>query len=193
MARPREFDADEALDKAMRLFWAKGYHDSSIRDVVDRTGVNYYGLYEVFKNKHGLLLAALDRYRNTVTAAFGMALKSAAPTPEGLLGAFDCLFELLTTEDGQVGCLMCTVATELAPHDDDVAAKVRSHFGLLTDHFRDWLDRADSAGASPPETERRDAAAFLATTAYSLALLLRAGFDRTQVRRQAETAIAAVV
>ena len=193
MARPREFDADEALDKAMRLFWAKGYHDSSIRDVVDRTGVNYYGLYEVFKNKHGLLLAALDRYRNTVTAEFGLALKSAAPTTQGLLGAFDRLFDLLTTEDGQVGCLMCTVATELAPHDDAVAAKVRSHFGLLTDHFRDWLDRAGHAGASPPETERQDAAAFLAMTAYSLALLLRAGFDRAQVRRQAETAIAAVV
>ena len=193
MARPREFDADEALDKAMRLFWAKGYHDSSIRDLVDRTGVNYYGLYEVFKSKHGLLMAALDRYRNTVTAAFGMALKSAPPTPEGLLGAFDRLFELLTTEDGQVGCLMCTVATELAPHDAAVAAKVRSHLSLLTDHFEGWLDRADRAGARTSETERRPAAAFLATTAYALALLLRAGLDRAQVRRQAEIAISAAV
>ena len=190
MARPREFDADEALDKAMGLFWAKGYHDSSIRDLVDRTGVNYYGLYEVFKNKHGLLMAALDRYRGTVTAAFGAALKSAAPTPTGLLGAFDRLFELLTTEDGQVGCLMCNAAIELAPHDDAVAAKVRSHLHLLTDHFEAWLDRA---GTPVPQTDRRDAAAFLATTAYSLALLLRAGFDRAHVRRQAETAIAAVI
>ena len=68
MARPREFDADEALDKAMHLFWAKGYYDTSIRDLVEATGVNYYGLYGTFESKHGLFLAALDRYRAKVTS-----------------------------------------------------------------------------------------------------------------------------
>lgn len=189
MARPREFDAEEALDKAMGLFWAKGYHDSSIRDLVDRTGVNYYGLYSVFDSKHGLFLAALDRYRNTVTAEFGAALKAAPATKAGLLGAFDRLFDLLTTADGQVGCLMCNSATEMAPHDRQVAAIVRSHLALLRDLFGEWLARAARSG------RRRDTAAladFLAGTVYTLALLLRAGFDRAHVRRQAEIAIGAI-
>ena len=68
MARPKEFEPQEALDKAMRQFWAKGYHDTSIRDLTARTGVNQYGLYGVFGNKLGLYLSALDRYRDTVTA-----------------------------------------------------------------------------------------------------------------------------
>ena len=193
MARPREFDADEALDRAMRLFWAKGYHDSSIRDLVEHTGVNYYGLYGVFKSKHGLLLAALDRYRQTVTAEFAEALKSAEPTAEGILGAFDRLYNLLTGEHGQVGCLMCNCATELAPHDDDVAGKVQAHLRLLADLFADWLQRARRAETARTDTEIRPAAEFLAATVYSLALLMRSGFDRAHVRRQAEMAVSRFV
>lgn len=193
MARPREFDPDEALDKAMHLFWAKGYHNSSIRDLVDRTGVNYYGLYEVFKSKHGLLLAAFDRYRQTVTVAFGVALAEAAPTSDGLLGAFERLFDLLTTEDGTVGCLMCNAATELAAHDKTVAAKVLAHQTQLTDLFAAWLYRAAAAGTLKPAIDTQTAASFLAMTCYSLALLLRAGFDRAHIRQQAEMATSMIV
>lgn len=193
MARPREFDPDQALDKAMRQFWAQGYHDSSIRDLVAATGVNYYGLYEVFENKHGLFLAALDRYRATVTADFGAALSAAAPTPDGLLGAFEQLFDLFVTEDGPVGCLMCNAATELAPHDDDVAVKVRAHLRQLETHFTGWLDRVEAAGNRASAVDTREAAAYLATTCYALAMLLRAGFDREHVRRQARLAVSCVV
>ena len=69
MARPKEFEPDEALERAMHQFWATGYHDTSIRDLVARTGVNYYGLYGEFENKRGLFLASLDLYAKTVTAA----------------------------------------------------------------------------------------------------------------------------
>ncbi len=188
MARPREFDPDVALDKAMRQFWAKGYHDTSIRDLVDKTGVNYYGLYEVFDNKHGLLLAALDRYRQTITAEFATIVAQAAPTRAGLLRAFDQVFDLLKTEDGQVGCMMCNAAIELAPHDEDVATKVRDHLKLLAAIFEGWLTRYGKSGA-----DARNGAEFLASTAYSLALLMRAGFDRRHVKRQAATALNAVL
>ena len=190
MARPREFDADEALDKAMRLFWAKGYHDSSIRDLVERTGVNYYGLYEVFKNKHGLLIAALDRYRGTITSEFGSALKEAEPTAAGLLEAFERLFDLMTTEDGQVGCLMCNCASELAARDEMVAAKVRAHLDHLADLFDVWLLRQDSARS---KSSRRQAAEALASNVYSFALLLRTGFSRTEVRRRAKALFTAML
>lgn len=193
MARPREFDPDRALDKAMRHFWAQGYHDSSIRDLVAATGVNYYGLYEVFENKHGLFLAALDRYRATVTAEFGAALTAAAPTADGLLDAFERLFELFVTEDGPIGCLMCNAATELAPHDDAVAARVRAHLAQLQSHFADWLGRAEAAGNRTSEADTQDAAAYLATTCYALALLLRAGVERDDVRRQARLAVSCAV
>jgi AcrR family transcriptional regulator len=60
--RPREFDADEALDRALEVFWRKGFEGTSISDLTDAMGINPPSLYAAFGNKEGLLKAALDRY-----------------------------------------------------------------------------------------------------------------------------------
>ena len=64
MARYKEFDQDKALNKAMTLFWQKGYASTSIQDLVDHMGIGRRSLYDTFKSKHDLFLAALDRYRD---------------------------------------------------------------------------------------------------------------------------------
>ena len=68
MARQREFDPDEALDKAMLLFWRKGYDETSVRDPVEFAAVAQAGLYGAFGDKHRLYEAALDRFFQTVPA-----------------------------------------------------------------------------------------------------------------------------
>ena len=193
MARPREFDADEALDKAMRLFWAKGYHDSSIRDLVERTGVNYYGLYEVFENKHGLFLAALDRYCSTVTGEIVRKLKRPGRAEKSIERAFDRLLALMRTPDGRVGCLMCNTAIELAPHDADAAAKVQAHMRLLRSAFRATLLAGRKAGELAEDGDIDALAEFLTTTVYSVGFLVRSGCSDAYVRRHVRTALSAVV
>ena len=64
MARHKEFDQDIALDKAMTLFWQKGYEATSIQDLVDHMGIGRRSLYDTFNSKHDLFIAALDRYRD---------------------------------------------------------------------------------------------------------------------------------
>ena len=192
MARPREFDADEALDKAMGLFWAKGYHDSSIRDLVDRTGVNFYGLYGAFENKHGLFLAALDRYRDTVTAGLIRELEKAGPALDRIERALTGLIDATRTPDGYVGCLMCNTAIEMAPHDPVVAAKVDAHTRGLEDAFRATLAEGRAAGDVAPGRDIDALAEFLTTTIYSIGLLLRSGAGEARVRRHIRTTLAAV-
>src|SRR2546421_1155785 len=63
MARPKEFDRDEALQKAMEVFWSRGYEAASIQELVKQMGINRQSLYDTFGDKHALYLAALDRYR----------------------------------------------------------------------------------------------------------------------------------
>ena len=63
MARSREFNPKEALEKAMYVFWQKGYINTSIDDLVQATGVSRFGLYDEFGSKHGLFLASLDYYQ----------------------------------------------------------------------------------------------------------------------------------
>ena len=192
MARPKEFEPDEALDKAMHQFWAKGYHDTSIRDLVARTGVNYYGLYGEFMNKRGLFLAALDRYRDTVTAEILGALKRPGPALPAIERTFEVLLALMKTPDGRVGCLMGNTAIELGPSDAEAAAKVRAHMKLLRDAFRARLLQGQEEGELPADADVGALAEFLATTAYGAGFLLRAGCGDAHVRRHIRTALSAL-
>lgn len=192
MARPKEFEPQEALEKAMHQFWAKGYHDTSIRDLVDRTGVNYYGLYSEFESKHGLFLAALDCYRDTITAAVLRELKQSGPTTHVVKQTFERLFNLMKTADGRVGCLMCNTAVEVAPYDTDVAAKVQSHMRLLRNAFEAKLSEGQQVDKLPPNVDSGALAEFLTTTVYSVGFLMRAGQDEHFVRRHVSTALTAL-
>jgi TetR/AcrR family transcriptional repressor of nem operon len=68
MARPKEFDRDVVLDKAMALFWRQGYEATSIQDLVTHTGINRQSLYDTFGSKHQLYLAVMDRYIDRVVS-----------------------------------------------------------------------------------------------------------------------------
>lgn len=187
MARAREFEPENAVAEAMRLFRTKGYHDSSIRDLAACTGVGPYGLYGVFGSKHGLFLAALDHYRKTVTAEVLHALETSGPARVVISRALERVLELMDTPDGRVGCLMCNTAAELGPHDPEAAAKVTAHLDLLARAFHTLLLR-DPGSVDAPE----DVAQFLATTVYGIGLLVRAGHDDDHVRRYIQTALKAV-
>ena len=63
MARPKEFEEVDVLEKAMYLFWQKGYYQASIQDLVDTMGINRASLYGAFADKHNLYMKALERYR----------------------------------------------------------------------------------------------------------------------------------
>lgn len=192
MARPKEFEPEDAVERAMHQFWSKGFHDTSIRDLIECTGVNYYGLYGEFESKHGLFMAALDYYRKTITSEILETLKGRGPVRKILERTFEQVLGLMHTPAGRIGCLMCNTATELAAQDDLAADKVRSHMALLHSAFRDRLRQAVADGELSSNAGMDDLAGFLATTVYSIGLLVRSGQDDRQVRRYFRTALRAI-
>ena len=84
MGRPRAFDKDEALDRAMTVFWTKGYEGASLSELTKAMGINAPSLYAAFGNKEGLLRAALDRYGQLRAAFMTHALE--APTARETAG-----------------------------------------------------------------------------------------------------------
>jgi TetR/AcrR family transcriptional repressor of nem operon len=189
MARPREFEPEEALQKAMQQFWAKGFHDTSIRDLIGRTGVNQYGLYGAFENKRGLYLASLDRYRDTVTREALKRLEGPGPIAQRVEDLYEWLLTRMRTADGPLGCLMCNAAIEMAPEDAGAAERVRAHRDHLCGAFRARLAEARSSGDLDADKDIDALAEFLTTTAYSLGFLLRAGCDQDYLRRHLRTAL----
>ena len=74
MARPREFDMDQALDAAMSTFWAQGYEATSMTDLVEATGLQKGSLYKAFDDKHDLFMKSLSRYLDGAYTAMKIAL-----------------------------------------------------------------------------------------------------------------------
>jgi len=189
MGRAKEFEPKDAIAKAMHLFWKKGYYDTSIRDLVDHTGVNPYGLYSVFSDKRGIFLAAIAQYQETVTREIVTALNRPASARDGIRAAFERAHKLLKPNQGHVGCFMCNTAIELAPHDKEVAQIVNRHLQRLQAEFLTALTNAQSAKEIAADKDLNALSEYFAAAAYALGMLLRAGMSQAYVRRHIDTTL----
>src|SRR5215475_5610995 len=105
MARPREFDVDDALDRATQVFWTRGYEGTSVQDLVDALGVNRASLYATFGDKAQLFSAVLDRYGDQVNGAISEALTAPATGAEAVRAWFGAVIQKATHPAGPRGCL----------------------------------------------------------------------------------------
>ncbi len=189
MPREREFDPTAALEQAMYVFWRKGYADTSIDDLVAETGVSRYGLYGTFGGKRRLYLAALDHYRDTLVTAFLDGLEAPEAGLAEVRNYFDNLIAVSETPDGRLGCLMCVTAVDLAPHDDEMAAKVRAHFTRLETALENALANARDRGEIGAGADPAALATFLTGIVQGGAVYGRARCDRRAVETYVNTAL----
>jgi TetR/AcrR family transcriptional repressor of nem operon len=169
MARPRQFDPDEVLERSMREFWERGYRETSVDDLVEATGVRPGSLYHAFPGgKHGLFLKALDRYSKLVVPEKMGALESPGAGVAELRAYFDGLVEDLTTREGQMGCLMVNSTVELAAQDSEVGEVVRNHMDRLEANAERALRNAKRRGEVPQTVNPRAKATQLMATGMGL-------------------------
>lgn len=189
MARIREFDPDEALDKAMKVFWQKGYANTSIEDLVSATGVNRYGLYDEFESKHGLFLAALDHYQNAVVGMlFGIVERPDASLAE-IRAYFVKLVELSSSDMGKLGCLMANSASEVSPHDKRAANKVEKFRARLQRGFKNALSNAKITGELSAQVDVEQVADFLTGIMQGLSVMARSSANPKMMANVVEVAL----
>ena len=189
MARPKTFDRDEVVDRAMRVFWRRGYEATSVRDLVHATGINRASMYDTFGDKRGLFLAAVERY---VEAVSGPRLKLLDGPGSGLAairGFFDDLIDSSLGDGRRFGCLVTNTTIELAAHDDEVGAIMRTGLGRVEQAFRRTLERAGTEGELAPGQDLRALARFLLATVNGIRVLARANPDEAMLRDVVDTAL----
>ena len=103
MARSKEFNEEEALDKAMEIFWKQGYEKTSIQDLVDQMGIHRRSLYDTFGDKHSLFVQTLERYESLIAAQIRNQITEEMTTVESIRK----IFELAVYSDNASpkGCL----------------------------------------------------------------------------------------
>jgi TetR/AcrR family transcriptional repressor of nem operon len=169
MARPREFDPDEVLDRSMREFWERGYRETSVDDLVEATGVRPGSLYNAFPGgKRRLFLEALARYSQLVLPEKMGALEHAGAGLAELRAYFDGLVSDLTSPEGRMGCLMVNSTMELAAEDSEVGAVVRNHMARLERNAARALRNAKRRGEVGELVDPRAKATQLMATGMGL-------------------------
>src|SRR5437879_13191066 len=126
MARHKEFDSDEALNKAMEVFWSRGYEAASIQDLVKNMGINRQSLYDTFGDKHALYLQTLDRYREVEGRRMLELLGPPGSVKKTRRLSFEGVIERALCDRPRRGCCMGNAVSESAGRCKETAARTGS-------------------------------------------------------------------
>ena len=188
IGRPRGFDADAALERAMVVFWEQGYEGASLADLTSAMGITKTSMYAAFGNKEELFHKALERYEEGPAAYVERALRQ--PTAREVATAFLAGSVGASTRPGcPAGCL--GVQGSLAAGEAGRAA--RDTLAAWRDqgrrHLRDRFRRAVDEGDLPPETDPGLLARYLMTVANGIAVQAAGGADHDELEQVAEVAL----
>ncbi|GLU56540.1 TetR/AcrR family transcriptional regulator [Dyadobacter frigoris] len=175
MARTKEFDQEAILDKAVDLFWYKGYHASSMQDVVDALGLSRSSIYDTFGDKRKLYIAALERYRAQAAGGLIDMVNQSKNTMVSLEEIFKMLVHDSFTDKLPKGCFMVNSTVELAPHDEEIDKIVRENMQDIENAFFQLILKGQDSGEISKDKNPRAIARFLFNTISGLRIAAKSG------------------
>jgi len=188
--RPRAFDPDAALDRAMHVFWAKGYEGASLSNLTSAMRINRPSLYAAFGNKEQLFGKVLDRYMDGPVAYFGKAL--AAPKARDVVEEI-FLGTARMGDDPRIpaGCLMVQGALAVGDAAGSVRKDAAARRAASEAALRRRLQRAKREGDLPKNADPAELASYVMTVVRGMAVQSAGGASRDQLRRVAQIALRA--
>ncbi len=185
LGRPRQFDPAEALRNALLVFWEKGYLATSLDDLTAAMQLSRSSFYACFGSKHAVMMAAVQLYADELFAR----LEAIAASPMPVLEAVHAVLAAIAgVDEGRRGCYFVNCVTELAPHDEGLAAFGQRHVARVGALVAGLLERA----GMQPELAQTRAAAVLALVIGTITLR-KAGLPVTVLQtilRQAQLLLA---
>ena len=183
--RPRQFDRDKVLDRAVTTFWAKGYSGASLDDLTESMGINRPSLYATFGSKHDLFMEVIDRYAVTLGCQPVEALHGEADIRKAVAAFFEASIRCATAKDRPRGCLIISVAVQEADKDGQVRKKLSGIFAetdrVIADHFQAAQEKGQLSQGSDPRVLAR----LTISITHSFAARARVGASREELSRQA--------
>ncbi len=175
----------------MREFWAKGYRDTSVGDLVTATGVRPGSLYGAFEGgKRQLFIKALNLYSSLVVPEKLGALERPGASLAELRAYFDGLISDLLSPEGRIGCLMVNTTVELAAEDSEVAELTRAHMARLERDAERALRTARDRGEVPAGIDPAAKATQLMATGMGLMVVGKTNPGREVLETIVTTAFA---
>ncbi|MFI0743243.1 TetR/AcrR family transcriptional regulator [Streptomyces sp. NPDC021100] len=186
--RPREFDLDERLDRALRVFWRQGYEGTALSDLTEAMGISRPSLYAAYGNKEALFRKVLDRYMETA-----LHVREALRQPTARTAAETLLrgtIAATTGEDGP-GCLMVHGALATGGASGAVRAEAAARRHASEDALRERFEQAVRDGDLPVGTDADDLARYVCLVWYGIAVQASSGATSDDLERAVDIAMRA--
>ena len=187
MARPRTFEPDDAIDRALDVFWSKGYEATSLDDLCAATGLSRSSLYAAFGSKKNLLLQSVARYGEQRTPMIAKALAQPVPVREAFGRLANQFIDQIVAGPGRRGCFFGNCAAELPRSERTALAKVREGLAANEALFLDALTRGQQRGELAADADLRALARYLTSAFQGLRLFGKVNPDRAVLNDIANT------
>jgi AcrR family transcriptional regulator len=190
MARPRSFDLDDAVDRALHLFWSKGYEGTTLGDLTDALGINRPSLYAAFGSKEDLFRRALERYAEGPGAGITAALE-AETAREVAHRVMRFHADAAGLPDVPRGCLLVNGALACGPETEAIRAALTERRHAVEASLATRFERAKKEGDLPPDAKPSELARYVYTVCNGLSVQAVGGATRDQLRRVVQMAMRA--
>jgi TetR/AcrR family transcriptional repressor of nem operon len=184
MARPREFEINDALEKAMEAFWAKGYDATSMVDLMKVMNLNKGSIYAAFGNKHALFTKALTQYTDTTYARIKNIFSSTEAPNEAIKIFFDKMLveQSIPTDKVKTGTLMVNSIIELAPHDESAKIILNRQVKRLEAIFSKAIGKGQETGVFRNDTNAKDLAIEVSVFIFGIMSYRKTGCDIAKIQ-----------
>jgi TetR/AcrR family transcriptional repressor of nem operon len=189
MGRPRNFDDDVVVDRAMDAFWTHGYANTSPAQLAAATGVAKGSLYNAFHSKRELFDRALARYDQRVSELAEDLMSRPGSTRECIRSAFRIIVDSDLSQPQRRGCLVANTAVELAGHDAEMARTIRTMQDRSITALAARIEQGRRDGDIGPDVDARACAEFLANTLAGLRVMSKT-YDAPTLHRIIDSALA---
>jgi len=189
MPRPREFNPEEALQTAIDVFWEKGYHASSVDEVVKRSGVAKYGIYGTFGTKRELFLKVLERFALDRRQDIQRPIRKPGASLPEIRQFFKDAPRLATNNKRHRGCLITSIGLELGARDQEIGQFIRNFFKDIGSVLQACLQRAVNKGELDEATDIDSVSRYLATEFRTALMLAGSGQPRKDIEQHLDMAL----
>ncbi len=189
MPRTKKFNEGEVLERAMELFWEKGFHATSIQDLVSHLGINRASLYDTFGGKDALFEKAFALYRKNSGSSVMGFFEGQASVKEGFKKLFEYAIVEAVSDPSRKGCFVVNTTTELIPGNEKMQKVLCSHMDKIEELFFTLVERGVHRGEIAPHKDPKAMASYLFTLYNGLRVVSKVDTDPEKLRQIVDTGL----
>jgi TetR/AcrR family transcriptional regulator, transcriptional repressor for nem operon len=178
MARTKVFDEEIVLNKAVNLFWEKGYNGTSAQDLVDELEISRSSLYDTYGDKYQLFKNSLLQYRKKFAGSMIEMIDKSVDFEKTIKDVFQYVVTESLQEKFSKGCFMVNSAVELAPHNSEIAQIVNANMQDVEDALFRIIKKGQDAGQFSKNNTARSLARFVFNAISGLRVASKSGADK---------------